>query len=173
MLLWLLDKLHAQKLKLVGETAQVRNSHLFTQEWKHGFIEQNLQALKQLESMWTGVLILKQTHESDFRSLPTSDSVSKSITTLCVFLTPPFSNTIFRTSDNLAFLFPQAFAAPCPNHFKVCDTSCLYHICLILLSLCVCLMRKDMCIDCIHASICICVYRDYIYNLYHTCTPLY
>lgn len=62
MLLWLLDKLHAQKLKLVGETAQVRNSHLFTQEWKRGFIEQNLQALKQLESLWTGVLILKQKH---------------------------------------------------------------------------------------------------------------
>lgn len=62
MLLWLLDKLHAQKLKLVGETAQVQNSRLFTQEWKHGFIEQNLQALKQLKSMWTGVLILKQKH---------------------------------------------------------------------------------------------------------------
>lgn len=135
MLLWLLDKLHAQKLKLVGETAQVRNSHLFTQEWKRGFIEQNLQALKQLKSMWTGILILKQTHESDFRSLPTSDSVSKSITTLCIFLTPPFSNTVSRTSDNLAFFFPQAFAAPCPNHFKVCDTS-VPHMSDIALSVC-------------------------------------
>lgn len=56
MLLWLLDKLHAQKLKLVGETAQVQNSHLFTQEWKHRFIEQNLQALKQLKSIKTEAL---------------------------------------------------------------------------------------------------------------------
>lgn len=58
MLLWVLDKLHAQKLKLVDETAHLQNSHVFTKEWKHGFLELDLGALMQLRLIWSGFLVL-------------------------------------------------------------------------------------------------------------------